>query len=72
MATLEQLTMNGAITLLTHLQYSNATENPVNAEALAAALCMMLNQLEADFPGTVASYGWIKNPLSSYPTLHSQ
>lgn len=60
MATLEQLTLNGAMTLLTYLQYSGLEHEQVRAEAVAAALCEMLTQLEADFPGYAERYGWTK------------
>ncbi len=61
MATLEQLTLNGAMTLLSYLQYSSFEHEQVRAEAVAAALCEMLTQLEADFPGYAERYGWTKN-----------
>jgi hypothetical protein len=60
MATLEQLTLSGAMTLLTYLQYSGVEHEQVRAEAVAAALCEMLSQLEADFPGYAERYGWTK------------
>lgn len=60
MATLEKLTLNGAMTLLTYLQYSGLEQEQVRAEAVAAALCEMLTQLEADFPGYAERYGWTK------------
>ena len=60
MATLEKLTLNGAMTLLTYLQYSGLEHEQVRAEAVAAALCEMLTQLEADFPGYAERYGWTK------------
>ncbi len=60
MATLEKLTLNGAMTLLTYLQYSSLEQEQVRAEAVAAALCEMLTQLEADFPGYAERYGWTK------------
>jgi hypothetical protein len=47
MMTLEQLTLNGSITLLTYLQCAQLTNDSVNARAVAAALCEMLNQLES-------------------------
>lgn len=58
--TLEQLTLNGSITLLTYLQYAQLTDDSMNASAVAAALCEMLNQLESIQPGITYDYGWRK------------
>lgn len=58
--TLEQLTLNGATTLLTYLQCARLTNEGIGAEALAATLCEMLNQIEATHPGITQGYGWKK------------
>lgn len=58
--TLEQLTLNGATTLLTYLQCTRLTNEGIGAEALAATLCEMLNQIEAEHPGITHGYGWEK------------
>lgn len=64
MAGLEQLTLNGAMTLLSYLQYAQTVHNQVKAEAIAAVLCEMLSQLETTFPGITQEYGWEKvSPL---------
>ncbi|MCL6436093.1 MAG: hypothetical protein K6T90_18155 [Leptolyngbyaceae cyanobacterium HOT.MB2.61] len=60
MMTLEQLTLNGSITLLTYLQCAQLTNDSVNARAVAAALCEMLNQLESIQPGITYDSGWRK------------
>ncbi len=69
MATLEQLTLNGAMTLLTYLQYSGCEHEQVRAEAVAAALCEMLTQLEAAFPGYAERYGWTKEAPEMQQTV---
>jgi hypothetical protein len=68
METLEQLTLNGAMTLLSYLQYSGMEHQQIRAEAVAAALCAMLTQLESDFPGYAERYGWTKMDLGMSPT----
>jgi hypothetical protein len=55
---LEQLTLNGAITLLTYLQYAQHNSDLLNAEAVVATLCEMLNQLNTQYPQIAAGYGW--------------
>ena len=65
MTDLEQLTLNGAITLLTYLQCAQTIHNQVKAEAIAAVLCEMLSQLETYFPGITQEYGWEKVTLLS-------
>jgi hypothetical protein len=72
MATLEKLTLNGAMTLLTYLQYSGLEHEQVRAEAVAAALCEMLTQLEADFPGYAEQYGWTKVASLTRPAAARQ
>jgi hypothetical protein len=72
MATLEQLTLNGAMTLLSYLQYSGLEHEQVGAEAVAATLCEMLTQLEADFPGYAERYGWTKATSRSREILSLQ
>jgi hypothetical protein len=61
MMTLEQLTLSGATTLLTYMQCAHLTNNELNASALAATLCEMLNQLEEFQPGVAHNYGWSKS-----------
>lgn len=68
METLEQLTLNGAMTLLTYLQYSGLEHEQVRAEGVAAALCEMLTQLETEFPGYAERYGWAKMAVRSQET----
>ncbi|MDX2229259.1 MAG: hypothetical protein NW220_06460 [Leptolyngbyaceae cyanobacterium bins.349] len=58
--TVDQLTLNGALTLLSYLQCTDLSPNHVKAAAIAATLCEMLSQLEADFPGIAQEYGWEK------------
>jgi hypothetical protein len=58
MLAIEQLTLNGAMTLLTYLQHSRLEDEATGAIAIAAMLCEMLNQLEALHPGIVNEYGW--------------
>jgi hypothetical protein len=58
MLAIEQLTLNGAMTLLTYLQHSRLEDESTGAIAIAAMLCEMLNQLESLHPGIVNEYGW--------------
>lgn len=58
MLVLEQLTLNGAVTLLTYLQHDRLKDEAIGAVAIAATLCEMLSQLEATYPGTTGNYGW--------------
>ncbi|GEM_PF-6626981 len=58
MLALEQLTLNGAMTLLTYLQHSRLEDESAGAVAIAALLCEMLNQLEMVHPGVATNYGW--------------
>lgn len=65
MTDLEQLTLNGAMTLLSYLQCAQTIHNRVKAEAIAAVLCEILSQLETNFPGIAQEYGWEKVTLLS-------
>lgn len=65
MMALEQLALSGATTLLTYLQCDRLTDESVGADAIAATLCELLNQLESDYPGVTDSYGWHKVPLAT-------
>ena len=67
MLAIEQLTLNGAVTLLTYLQHSRLEDEAMGAIAIAAMLCEMLNQLEALYPGFARSYGW--QPISDVSKL---
>ena len=58
MLAIEQLTLNGAMTLLTYLQHSRLEDEAMGATAIAALLCEMLNQLESLYPGIANAYGW--------------
>lgn len=60
MATLKQLTLDGAVSLLTYLQFDCMTDEKLGAMALTATLCEMLNQLNENYPGIVDIYGWRK------------
>ncbi|MDX2239491.1 MAG: hypothetical protein NW224_02300 [Leptolyngbyaceae cyanobacterium bins.302] len=61
----DQLTLTGAMSLLTYLQYSQLSPSSVKAAAIAATLCEMLSQLEDAFPGITKEYGWEKIMLLS-------
>lgn len=63
--TLEQLALSGATTLLTYLQCDRLTDEGVGADAIAATLCELLNQLESDYPGVTDSFGWQKVPFAN-------
>ena len=65
MLAIEQLTLNGAVTLLTYLQHSRLEDEAMGAIAIAALLCEMLNQLESLYPGIVSDYGWQHRDASS-------
>lgn len=65
MLALEQLTLNGAVTLLTYLQHARLEDETAGAIAVAANLCEILNQLEAMHPGITSHYGWQQVPLDS-------
>jgi hypothetical protein len=56
----DQLTLNGAMTLLSYLQCAHLSPSHLKATAIAATLCEMLSQLEAEFPGITHEYGWEK------------
>lgn len=56
----DELTLNGAMTLLSYLQHAHLSLATVKADAIAATLCEMLSQLESDFPGITREYGWEK------------
>lgn len=56
----EQLTLNGAMALLSYLQCSHLSPAHIKAAAIAATLCEMLSQLETEFPGITHEYGWEK------------
>jgi hypothetical protein len=56
----EQLTLTGALTLLTYLQYSHFDDQGINADAVTATLCEMLTQLDTKHPGISSEYGWQK------------
>lgn len=62
MATLNQLALTGAMTLLGYVQRSTVmplnSDEATTAEALAATLCEMLTQLEQQCPGITQDYGW--------------
>ncbi len=60
MATLEYLTLSGAMTLLTYLQYARISDQQLQAQAVVGTLCEMLSQLEINFPGVAEEYGWTK------------
>ena len=62
MLAIEQLTLNGAMTLLTYLQHSRLEDEAIGAIAISAMLCEMLNQLEDLHPGVASDYGW--QPIS--------
>lgn len=62
MVALEQLTLNGALTLLSYLQCSRQQHELLKADAIAVALCEMLTQPEDSFPG-VARYSWTEATL---------
>ncbi|XGV95094.1 MAG: hypothetical protein ACAF41_20395 [Leptolyngbya sp. BL-A-14] len=67
MLALEQLTLNGAVTLLTYLQHARLEDETTGTIAIAATLCEMLSQLEAMYPGITTHYGWQQiHPDSSY------
>ncbi|MBF2085391.1 hypothetical protein [Thermoleptolyngbya sp. C42_A2020_037] len=65
---LNQLTLTGAISLLTYLQYAQFQQQALEAGAIAATLCNMLSQLNQQYPGLAAGYGWQE---ISTPALHS-
>lgn len=56
----DQLTLNGAATLLSYLQCAHLSPAHIQAAAIAATLCELLSQLETDFPGITREYGWEK------------
>lgn len=56
----DQLSLSGAMTLLSYLQHSHLASTEVKAEAIVATLCEMLSQLEDNFPGITKEYGWEK------------
>jgi len=74
----DQLTLNGAMTLLSYLQCSHLSASHIKVEAIAATLCQMLSQLETEFPGITREYGWEKivdlaetaSPIANIETLH--
>lgn len=64
----DQLTLNGAMTLLSYLQCAHLSPTSIKAAAIAATLCEMLSQLETEFPGITREYGWEKIvELSAWP-----
>lgn len=69
MSVLEQITLNGAMTILSYLQYSQANLEQVNAEGLVATLCEMLTQVENTYPGITEEYGWVQSqrPIAKQP-----
>ncbi len=56
----DQLTLNGAATLLSYLQCAHLSPAHIQATAIAATLCELLSQLETNFPGITREYGWEK------------
>ncbi|PSB28145.1 hypothetical protein C7B82_14985 [Stenomitos frigidus ULC18] len=58
MLAIEQLTLNGAMTLLTYLQHSRLEDETTGVIAITAMLCEMLNQVESLHPGITSEYGW--------------
>jgi hypothetical protein len=56
----DELTLSGAMTLLSYLQYSQQCSDSVDVVAVAATLCEMLSQLEHELPGVAKAYGWEK------------
>lgn len=65
---LDQLTLTGAISLLTYLQYAQFQQQALDAGAIAATLCQMLSQINQQCPGLVAGYGWQE---ISTPAIHT-
>lgn len=63
----EQLTLNGAMTLLSYLQCSQVSPTDLQVEAVAGTLCEMLSQLENNFPGITKEYGWEKITVLTEP-----
>ncbi|MFQ3618282.1 MAG: hypothetical protein SNJ57_13565 [Cyanobacteriota bacterium] len=59
---LKQLTLTGAIGLLTYLltylQYAQFQQQAPEAGAIAATLCEMLSQINQQYPDIIAEYGW--------------
>jgi aminopeptidase-like protein len=65
MKPLEQLALDGALNLLTYLQFTSLEDDRLGAIAVTATLCEMLSQLETRYPGITDSYGWQKVGQSS-------
>ncbi|MBW4521259.1 MAG: hypothetical protein KME16_16365 [Scytolyngbya sp. HA4215-MV1] len=65
MASIEKLTLSGALTLLTYVQHSRLEEKRLDAKAVTAVLCEMLSQISIEKPGITKEYGWQKVPQQS-------
>lgn len=68
---LNQLTLTGAISLLTYLQYAQFQRQALEAGAIAATLCELLNQLHQQYPDIAADYGWQPTDAPAIPIAHS-
>lgn len=68
---LDQLTLTGAISLLTYLQYAQFQNRALEPGAIAATLCEMLSQLNQQYPDLAADYGWqeINPPVANTPMV---
>ncbi|HIK43020.1 hypothetical protein [Thermoleptolyngbya sp. M55_K2018_002] len=64
---LNQLTLTGAMSLLTYLQYAQFQQQALEAGAIAATLCEMLNQLHQQYPGIADDYGWQPTDAPALP-----
>ena len=65
MASIEKLTLSGALTLLTYVQHSRLEEKKLDEKAVIAVLCEMLSQISTEKPGITAEYGWHRIPEQS-------
>ncbi|WP_448602656.1 hypothetical protein [Thermoleptolyngbya sp.] len=69
---LDQLTLTGAISLLTYLQYAQFQRRALEPGAIAATLCEMLSQLNQQYPGITSSYGWEESCPPGVQIAHSR
>lgn len=67
---LDQLTLTGAISLLTYLQYAQFQQQALESGAIAATLCELLSQLHHKYPGIAAEYGWQPMDAPAVPIAH--
>ncbi|HEY9647529.1 MAG TPA: hypothetical protein V6C88_14225 [Chroococcidiopsis sp.] len=66
--TLEQITLNAALTLQSYLQHADASEEALTPEAIASTLCDMLSQLNSQYPDITTDFGWRPvHPADSTP-----